>query len=144
MTLVVRETVDLNEIKKVMLDPEIYGRVKVDNKKADITLDNALYIGGYVNGEIVAVMVYYKQIDVTTCHVQVLKSHRAALAVKFGKMALELRCDDILYTTIPSRYPDVIRFSKHFGFKYVTTMKNKSIKDGKACDLNVYRWEFSL
>ena len=142
--MIVRETTNLSEIKKIMLDPEIYGRVKVDNLEANITLDDALYIGGYVNGEIMAIMVYYKGINETTCHVQVLKSHRAALAVKFGRMALELRCDDILYTTIPSRYPDVIRFCKYFGFKSVGKMKNKSIKNGKACDLNIYRKEFNV
>lgn len=124
--MIVKEIDDLEEVEKILFNPEIYERIRASDEDK-LPIQGARYIAGYDNGEIFAIMLYIKR-QVTTCHIQVLQTHRAAHAVKFAKKALELREDNILYTNIPDKYPDVIRFAQHFGFNHV--------------DKNIFRGEF--
>lgn len=118
--LTVKETTNFNDIEKIIFDPEIYERIRIKGfEPEELPRENATYIGGYLKGEIIAVMVYYKRTNYTTCHVHVLKAHRARLAVKFGRESLLLRPCNVLYTNIPPQYTDVIKFAEYFGFKYV-------------------------
>ncbi len=119
--MIVKEIFDIKEAEKVLFDPEIYERIKVSNDKPELPTENTRYIGGYLKGEIFGVIVYYKRKQYTTCHIQVLKAHRAASAVKFGRMALKLSQTKVLFTNVPRRFPDVIRFVKYFQFKQVGT-----------------------
>jgi len=102
-----------------MFDPEIYDRIKISEDKPELPVENVRYIGGYLQGELIGVIVYYRRKKYTTCHIQVLKAHRAALAVKFGRMALKLSKTNVLFTNIPKRFTDVIRFVQYFNFKQV-------------------------
>ncbi len=119
--MIVELTENIDDIERVLLDPEIYDRIKVDGiVNVQISaIKGCTYVAGYDNGEIFALMLYYKRNTYTTCHVHVLKTHRAKLAVKFCRKALKLRPDNVLYTNIPNKYPDVIRFARYFGFKPV-------------------------
>jgi hypothetical protein len=115
--LIVKEISDREEIEKIFFDPEIYERIKISEEKPDLPTDNTKYIGGYHKGELIGIVVYYVRKEFTTCHIQVLKAHRAALAVKFARMALKLTDAKVLYTNIPKKFEDVIRFAKYFDFK---------------------------
>lgn len=117
--MIVKEIYDLKEIQKVLFDPEIYERIKVSDDKPELPTKNTQYIAGYHKGELIGIMVYYKRKKHTTCHIQVLKAHRAALAVTFGRMALKLSESEILFTNIPKKFKDVIRFTEYFDFKLV-------------------------
>ena len=117
--MIVKEIFDLKEVEKIMFDPEIYDRIKISEDKPKLPTENVRYIGGFLQGELIGVIVYYRRKRYTTCHIQVLKAHRAALAVKFGRMALKLSETNVLFTNIPKRFPDVIRFVKFFKFKQV-------------------------
>ena len=117
----------MDEIESVLFDPEIYERIKVSNDKPELPTKNTRYIAGYHEGELIGIMVYYKRKKYTTCHIQVLKAHRAALAVKFGRMALKLSKTKVLFTNVPARFPDVIRFVKYFKFKLVGSKDNDLI-----------------
>lgn len=117
--MIVKEIFDLKEVEKVVFDDEIYNRIKVSNDKPTLPTKDTCYIGGYLKDEIIGVIVYYKRKNFTTCHIHVLKAHRAALAVKFGRMALKLSKSKVLFTNVPRRFPDVIRFVKYFKFKQV-------------------------
>ena len=125
--MIIKETKDIEEIEKILFDPEIYERIKVSKEKPGLPMENMRYIGGYLKGEIFGVLVYYKRKNYTTCHIQVLKAHRAASAVKFGRMALKLSKTKVLFTNVPRRFPDVIRFVKYFKFKQVGTSGNSLI-----------------
>ena len=117
--MIVKEIFDLEEIGKIFFDPEIYERIRVGEVKPELPTKNTRYIGGYLEDELIGVIVYYKRKKYTTCHIQVLKAHRAASAVKFGRMALKLSKTKVLFTNVPRRFPDVIRFVKYFNFKHV-------------------------
>ena len=125
--MIVKEIDDLKEIDKVMRDPEIQSRVNENNIDFELPTENTRYIAGYHKGELIGVMVYYKRKKYTTCHIQVIKTHRAALAVTFGRMALKLSESKTLYTNIPEKFKDVQRFAKHFDFKLVGTKDDSLI-----------------
>tara|TARA_R110000772_G_scaffold107621_4_gene210150 strand:+ start:46 stop:465 length:420 start_codon:yes stop_codon:yes gene_type:complete len=121
----VKKTTNFNEIEKIIFDPEIYERIKIKGfELKELPRENTTYIGGYLKDEIIAVMVYYRRKNYTTCHVHVLKAHRARLAVKFGRESLLLRPCNVLYTNIPPKFPEVIKFAESFGFKYVGRAKS--------------------
>ena len=109
----------MEDIEKIIFDDEIYERIKISEDKPQLPTKNTRYIGGYLGDEIIAIMVYYKRKKYTTCHMQVLKAHRAALAVKFGRMALKFSDVKTLFTNVPRRFTDVIRFVKYFNFKQI-------------------------
>ena len=125
MSFDVRETADIEEVKKIVFDPEIYERISVEGiDNPDLPTDNVIYIGGYLDGEIIALMVYYIRENYTTCHVHVLRAHRAMFAVKFGRESLKLRPCDTLFTNIPPFFPEVIKFAEHFGFKRIKELSS--------------------
>ena len=120
INFVVKETKNTSEIEKIIFDNEIYDRIKIEGIEVKkLPIKNTIYIGGYLNDEIIAVMVYYRRTKYTTCHIHVLKAHRARLAARFGWESLLMRPCNVLYTNIPSKFPEVIKFAEHFGFKYV-------------------------
>jgi len=126
-SLSVREVDSIHDAEKIIFDPEIYDRIRIDGfELKELPVKNCIYIGGYLKDEIIAVMVYYVREKYTTCHVHVLKAHRARLAVKFGRVSLLLRPCDALYTNIPPEYTDVIKFAEYFGFKYIGLANNGS------------------
>ena len=117
--MIVRETSNIDDVKKIIFDPEIYERIKIGDSKPELTTKNTRYIGAYLNNEIIGVLVYYTRKNYTTCHIQVLKAHRAALAVKFGRIALGFSHSEVLFTNAPKQFTDVIRFIKYFNFKKI-------------------------
>tara|TARA_R110000796_G_scaffold214800_1_gene330728 strand:- start:6367 stop:6786 length:420 start_codon:yes stop_codon:yes gene_type:complete len=124
--LYVKETSNLEEVKKVIFDPEIYERIRVEGVEVkELPVDNTTYIAGYVDGEIIAVMVYYRRKNYTTCHPHVLANCRGKYGVKFVRESFKLRPRDILYTNISPRFPEVIKFAEYFGFKYIGQLSNK-------------------
>ena len=122
--MIVKEISDKKEIEKVLFDPEIYERIKISDIKPELPTDNTRYIAGYYKGELIGIVVYYVRKEFTTCHIQVLKAHRAALAVKFARMALKLTDAKVLYTNIPKKFEDVVRFAKYFDFKLLEEKNN--------------------
>lgn len=123
--LSVRKVDSIRDAEKIIFDPEIYERIRVEGfELKELPTENCIYIGGYLKGEIIALMVYYVREKYTTCHVHVLKAHRARLSVKFGRESLLLRPCDVLYTNIPPKYTKVIKFAEFFGFKYIGRAKD--------------------
>lgn len=124
----VKKVENFDDVITILSDDEISYRI--GSRGMDFSLlpsENSVYIGGYLDGEIIALMVYYIRDKYTTCHVHVLKAHRARLAVKFGRESLKLRPCDVLYTNIPPKFSDVIKFAEHFGFKYIGKINGESL-----------------
>jgi hypothetical protein len=141
--LIVKETTDLDDIKAVLCDPAIYDTITDDNsgliEDFKPPLEDHLYIGGYVNGEIVALMVYHKYLDGNKCHVQVLPEFRKEYALKFGEQSLLFRGTLPLYAVIPDLYKNVLEFSFLFGFKTIDKTENTYVKNGKSYNDNILR-----
>lgn len=79
--MIVKETTNLDDIKAVLCNPAIYDTIIDDNCPLVEDFeppidDDHLYVGGYVKGEIIALMVYHKYLDGNECHVQVLPEYR--------------------------------------------------------------------
>ena len=107
------------EASIILFDAEIWERIKVVDEKPELPTDNTIYIGGYVNGKLIGVMVYYKRPDRVTCHIHVLKDYRAKYGIEFGKESLKLSPSKTLFTNIPENYGDVKRFAEYFNFKQI-------------------------
>lgn len=144
--MIVKETKNLDEIKAVLCNAAIYDTItEDDNPCADefeppIT-DDYLYVGGYVEGEIIALMIYHKYLDGNKCHVQVLPEHRKEHAIRFGEQSLLFRGTLPLYAEIPDLYKNVLDFALLNNFKVINTKENDYIKNGEIYNVNVLRYK---
>jgi hypothetical protein len=138
--MIVKETTDKEEIKAVLCHPEIYDCIAGDGcpprEEFEPPIDSEhKYIGGFVKGEIIALMVYHAFNNGSECHVQVIPTHREQFAFDFGKKSLGFRdASKPLYATIPTKYPNVLSFASLFGFEAVKTIKDDYTKNGKKYD----------
>jgi len=144
--MIVRETKLLSDIETVLKHPEIYSTITDDNccpaEYCNFPInDDYQYIGGYVNGEIIAIMVYHKYRDGNKCHVQVLPEHRKEHALQFGEQSLIFRGTQPLYAEIPDLYKNVLDFAFRFGFEVIETRKQDYCKNGKLYDLKILRFK---
>jgi hypothetical protein len=141
--MIVKETTDLGDIKAILCNPAIYDTITEDNSPLaegfTPVFEEHLYIGGYVKGEIIALMVYHKYLDGNKCHVQVLPEFRKEYALKFGLKSLLFRGSLPLYAVIPDLYKNVLEFSFLFGFEVIKTTENTYIKNGQSYDDNILR-----
>jgi len=141
--MIVKETVNEKDIRRVLCHPEIYDTISDDNAphpdKFKIPFYGYQYIGGYVNSEIIAVMVYHGYRDGQKCHVQVLPEFRDEYAASFGEQSLQFKGNQPLYAEIPDLYKNVLDFSFKFGFKIIDTLKDDYIKNGINYNMNILR-----
>jgi len=143
--MIVRETFDIDEIESILKHPEIYETITDDDCGNPCDFDIPInsdyrYIGGYVNGEIIAIMVYHRYRDGNKCHVQVLPEYRDKYALKFGEQSLMLKGTQPLYAEIPDLYKNVLDFAFRFGFEVIETKKQEYCKNGVKYDLQILRF----
>ena len=143
--MIVKETTNIDEIKAVLCDPEIYDTISDDNdpelsKFEPPVTDKYLYVGGYVKGEIIALMVYHKYLDGNKCHVQVLTEFRKKYAKEFGEQSLIFRGTRPLYAEIPDLYQNVLDFAKLNNFEIIERKDDGYIKSGVNYSINVLRY----
>jgi len=128
------------EAAKVLNDPEIYDRISNDNcpDTFDEYPDTALYIGGYVNGQLVSVSIIHETKIGYKFHYQVLKQHRK-YAGKLLKQAIGpiLQICESIYCEIPSLYRSVINFASKHGFEVVEIKNACYPKNGINYDVHV-------
>jgi len=138
--MIIKETKDINEIKKVLCHPDIYGCIADDfcpeSKDFEPPLE-ALYIAGYVDSDIIGLMIYHRLEDGLKCHIQVIPEYRKQYARQFARMALDIgeAKNSLIYSEIPTCYPNVIKFAKDFGFTEIGSIKDDYQKDGKLYDV---------
>lgn len=141
--MIVKETTNIEDIKSILCDPAIYDTITEDGSSSlesfEPELDGNSFIGGYVGGEIVALMVYHEFLDGNKCHIQVLPSFRKKYAREFGEKALLFRGTKPLYATIPDLYKNVIDFSLSFGFEVIRKTKGTYLKNKISYDDNILR-----
>jgi RimJ/RimL family protein N-acetyltransferase len=137
------------DIIAVIKHPEIWGRVSSDKT---VSVENwaidrtGLYLGGYVDGEVIAIMVFHEVEDeVSQCHIHVLPEKRKDYAREFAIGAFEWYWNFSDYrrikAEIPTLYPDVIRFAEKVGFQEVGVVPKRFVKQGNAYDMCVLSLE---
>ncbi len=144
--MIVKETTNLDDIKAVLCNPAIYDTITDDNSPLIEDFeppidDEYYYVGGYVKGEIAALMVYHKYLDGNECHVQVLPEYRKEHAKQFGEQALLFRGTLPLYAEIPALYKNVLDFALKNNFRVIKTKEDGYIKNGVKYLINVLRYE---
>ena len=144
--MIVEITDNVSDIKAVLCNPAIYDTIADDNSpniedfEPPIN-DKYLYVGGYVDNEIIALMVYHKYLDGNECHVQVLPEHRKDHAKEFGEQSLKHRGTQPLYAEIPDLYKNVLDFALLNDFKVIRRIDNGFIKNGVKYAVNVLRYK---
>jgi len=144
--LILKETTSIDDIKAVLCNPAIYDTITDDNCPLIEDFeppinDDYLYVGGYVKGEIVALMVYHKYLDGNKCHVQVLPGARKEHAINFGEQSLLFKGTLPLYAEIPDLYKNVLDFAKLNNFEVIERINNGHIKNGVEYTVNVLRYK---
>lgn len=144
--MIVKETTSKEDIEKVLCDPVIYDTISGDDcptaEEFNPPINNDyLYIGGYVNGEIIGIMVYHKYLDGQECHIQVLPKYRKEHAIKFAEQVLTFKGTLPLYAEIPDLYQNVLAFSFLNNFKVIDVKENDYIKNGKTYNVNVLEYQ---
>jgi hypothetical protein len=143
--MMVRETVDIDQIRSVLCHPEIYKTIIDDGcaSAEDFTppLENHTYIVGLYGDEAVGIMVYHWNNDKYYCHIQVLPEFRKEHALDFARMALDIGLAKNLpiYAEIPVKYGNVIKFAESFGFECIETKEDAHLQGGKLYDVKVLR-----
>ena len=144
--MIVKETTNIDDIKAILWHPDIYDTITEDKcpplgEVEPPIRDDISYIGGYVKGEIIALMVYHKYLDGNKCHVQVLPEYRKEYAKRFGEQSLLFRGTLPLYAEIADLYKNVLAFALLNNFKVIDIRKDAHIKNGKTYNVNIL--EFS-
>ncbi len=133
------ETIDVEEIKSVLCHPEIYPCISQDGNPTAAEYEppmNVRYIGGYVEGTLIGIMVYHPYKDGLKCHIQVLPEFRKKYAKAFGRIALNFgeAKNAIIYADIATCFENVIAFAEGFGFRITGRIKDNYVRDGKRFD----------
>ena len=148
--MIVRETRDLTEIKRILCHPEIYDCISDDYspnaEEFEPPLFNVKYIGGYVENEIIGVMIYHNKKGQMFCHIQVLPEFRKEYAEEFAGKALneQLKDNDVVWAEVPDCYQNVLRFAKSFGFQIVDVYDDGYLKNGELSYMNVLRYTHGI
>lgn len=97
---------------------------------------DACYIGGYIDGAIIAIMIYHPYKDGLKCHIQVLPEFREKYAKEFGRIVLNFgeAKNAIIYADIPTCFENVITFAEGFGFEITGRIKDNYVRDGQCFD----------
>jgi hypothetical protein len=120
---------DSHAINDFLRQPSIFPAI---SDGCDITPDgfhapldnNHLYIGGYVEGALIGIMVYHISNNDIECHIQVLPEYRKQHAEEFAKQSLDIfrGGKKRVIANIPEKFQNVIRFAKKVGFEGITTI----------------------
>ena len=143
--MIVKKTTNADDIKAVLCQGAIYECITDDEcppaeEFEPPTDQDYLYVGGYVNGEIIAIMVYHEYMDGNECHIQVLPEHRKQYAKDFAEQALLFRGTLPLYAEIPDLYKNVLNFACSFGFEVISKRDNDYVKNGVYYNMNILRY----
>jgi len=140
--VIVHEINDVHLINEVLCHPEIYGCISSDGSVPADEFRPPLspkiqYVAGFVDGAIIGLMIYHDKVDKVKCHIQVLPEYRKEYAKEFARMALNFgkAKNAIIYAEVPECYPNVLKFSKEFGFTETGKIENDYIKGGKHHDV---------
>jgi hypothetical protein len=144
--MMVKETVNMDDIKSVLCHPEIEDRITSD-KEDRLTIDtlplneNYRYIAGYIKDIVFGLCIYCKKQDVTIVHFQVLPDYRKKYAKKFAVKSLDFRGKSPLFAVTPNCYKAVINFALNIGFEVYGVHDEVFTKNGKSYQQTITRFK---
>ena len=126
--MIIRETKDVDEIKKILCHPEIFPRIAGDTEitpeEFEPPLNDVLYLGGY-DGDMFAVSCFHSFRDGLKFHPNVLPEYRLRYARIFAKQCLSmLKCT--IYAEVPLEFKRAINFAKKLGFDSIANNKDST------------------
>lgn len=135
----VYETRDVREIKAVLCHRDIYPCISQDGNPTATEFEppmNVRYVGGYVDGEIMGIMIYHPYKDGLKCHIQVLPEFREKYAKEFGRIALNFgeAKNAIIYADIATCFENVITFAEGLGFEKTGRIRDNYVRGGQSFD----------
>ena len=68
-----------------------------------------------------------------------IKEHRKSIGLEFGKAAIALSPDDVLYTNVDETLGNIMKYVDALGFKLFDVAKNCIKKNGVSLDVNIYK-----
>lgn len=145
MIVIVKETKNMDEIKSIIFHPTILPNLEDDdNKVTDLPLEDSKYIGCYVDGKIVGVGMYHKVDGNTVAHMHLLKEYRKEFGLEFGKEAIKMSPDDVIYTNVDETFPNIMKYVELLGFKLFEVVKGCVKKDGLLYDSSIYKLDLRV
>lgn len=144
--MIVKETIDLEEIRTVLCNAVIYDTISADGdvEASEFTPpinDDYLYIGGYVDNNIIGLLIYHKYLNGCECHVQVLPDYRKDYAKEFGEQALRFKGTLPLYAEIPDLYQNVLKYALSNGFEIIKKIDDGFVKNGVKHLVNILKYK---
>ncbi len=141
-SLEIRDVTDEEEIKSILTDEEIYGRITHDDcpdRKDYIFRDpfESRFIGGYVDGKIIGLVVYHDN----KIHVNVLKPYRKVYKRELLRGSLGMIDAPVIFAEIPSLFPQIIVFAESEGFREIDVIKGGFKKNGKSYNTHIMVYE---
>ncbi len=128
--MIIKRTVNQDEIKEILFHPDIYkdisGGVQLNHSDINLPMDSVLYIGGYSSG-IFAVSCFHRFRDGLKMHINILKSHRLKYARDFVKKCISMVKYN-LYIEFPDKRKDIFNLATKFGFDSVVNNNSHSNK----------------
>ena len=126
--MIVRETIDAKEIKKVLCHPDIYPAISNDSSPdADDfipPLQGVFYVAGYAP-QLIGISCFHWFKDGMKFHPNVLPEFRSKYADEFVTKSLEMFYKPI-YVEVPDK---LVRFSKKHGFHPIGESNNKILME---------------
>ncbi len=126
--MIIKEITDLNEIKKVLYHPDIRDDIGCEFMPEEEfhPVGDIQWIAGYINNEIIGLMVYNLYDGKVYCHIQMMPEYRKRYTIKFMRMALNIGKvkNASIYAEIPKDKRGMIAFAKAFDFKIINRELN--------------------
>jgi len=144
--MILKTVTDPSIIKSMMLDPEMWEKVKVDSldKKGFVPKigKNTMVLGAFVDN-VIGLHVFAREKVGVIYHPMLLKKFRKDFGREFIAKGLEwffnnTKCDD-LFVDIPTDHKHNINLAKHFNFKKVESDGAGMLYSEKYSDLQRLR-----
>lgn len=135
------KTPSMDDIKAVILDPEIYDKASDDNcpERNEFDLENLLesseephnFIGGYIDGQIAALCDLHNG----EIHYEVLKPYRKYARLIWQKIINNYDVKGV--ARVPIIHKSMINFAKKAGFREGGIVKNAYLKNNNLYDIQI-------
>ncbi len=138
--MIAERTYETSVIRDILMVPEIHARI-TDDSHAQLKIDTEVesWVTMTAGDTLVGVYCLHPFNRWTLrIHAHVLAEHREKHAMDTGRAILEWFVDNTDYmkiiAEIPVCYPDVIKFTRKFGFQMEGCNRQSVMKDGKLID----------
>ncbi len=141
MDLSLKRSFDVEEIKSVFTNPQIWATIAEDNQDIESfnpDPEKEFFLGVYDNSLLIGFYAFAAKSSVELdVHVQILPKHRKKYALASGHKMIDWFINDApanylkLTAQIPFKYPDVKNFALSIGFEIEGINKQSYRKDGK-------------